>query len=43
MHYGTFNLTDEPLDEPLEWIEKIAEENPGKIRILKPGEVLRID
>jgi len=43
MHYGTYKLTDEPLDEPLEWIEKIAEENPGKIRIMKPGEVLRMD
>ena len=39
MHYGTFNLTDEPLDEPLQWIEKIVKENPGEIVVLKGGEV----
>ncbi len=40
MHYGTFKLTDEPLDEPLEWIKKIDKENPDKVKILKVGEVL---
>ena len=39
MHYGTFKLTDEPLDEPLEWIEQIDRENQNKIKILKVGEV----
>jgi len=42
MHYGSYRLTDEPLDEPLQWIERIAAEHPGKIRILKVGEVLSI-
>ena len=42
MHYGTFKLTDEPLDEPLEWIEQIDKENPNKIKILKVGESLGI-
>lgn len=42
MHYGTFELSDEPLDEPLQWIDKISKSNPGKIEILKAGEVLSI-
>lgn len=42
MHYGTFKLTDEPLDEALTWIEKIDKENPNTINILKVGEVLDI-
>jgi L-ascorbate metabolism protein UlaG (beta-lactamase superfamily) len=42
MHYGTFKLTDEPLDEPLEWIEQIDRENQNKIKILKVGELLGI-
>jgi len=39
MHYGTFKLTDEPLDEALAWMQQIAKENPDKINILKAGEV----
>jgi L-ascorbate metabolism protein UlaG (beta-lactamase superfamily) len=42
MHYGTYNLTDEPLDEPLEWIQKIDREHPKQIQILKAGEVLTL-
>ena len=42
MHYGTFNLTDEPLDEPLMWVEELAKENPNMIKILNIGEVLTI-
>jgi len=42
MHYGTFKLSDEPLDEPLSWIKKIALANPNKIEILNVGEVLII-
>jgi len=42
MHYGSFDLSDEPLDEPLHWINKISKLNPGKIEILKAGEVLTI-
>ena len=40
MHYGSYKLTDEPLDEPLQWMEQIAAEHPGRIRILKVGEVM---
>ena len=39
MHYGTFDLSDEPLDEPLEWMEQIAEKNPTEICFLNVGEV----
>ncbi|BAF72032.1 MBL fold metallo-hydrolase [Sulfurovum sp. NBC37-1] len=42
MHYGTFKLTDEPLDEPLQWIEKIADAHPDTVVILKPGEVFNM-
>ena len=39
MHYGTFKLTDEPLDEPLSWMETLARENSNMIKILNVGEV----
>lgn len=42
MHYGTFDLSDEPLDEPLEWMGKIATKNPNKICFLKVGEILTL-
>jgi len=42
IHYGTYKLTDEPLDEPLEWIKKIDEHYPHCIQILKAGEVLTL-
>ena len=42
MHYGTYRLTDEPLDEPLQWMQKIAAEHPGKVCFLKAGEVLTL-
>jgi len=40
MHYGTFELTDEPLDEPLQWMQEIDIKHPEKIRFLNAGEVL---
>ncbi len=42
MHYGTFDLSDEPLDEPLEWMERIATKNPNKICFLRVGEVFTL-
>ncbi|NPA83646.1 MAG: metal-dependent hydrolase [Epsilonproteobacteria bacterium] len=36
-HYGTFILSDEPVEEPLRWIEELAIED-GRIQILQPGE-----
>lgn len=42
MHYGTYRLTDEPLDEPLEWLEKIMQNTSCKITIMQAGEVLTL-
>jgi len=42
MHYGTFDLSDEPLDEPLKWMKQIAAENSDDICFLKPGEILTL-
>jgi len=42
MHYGTFNLSDEPLDEPLQWMQEINKKHPGKISFLNAGEVLAL-
>jgi len=39
MHYGTFKLTDEPLNEPKEWIEKLQLQYPKKITPVSIGEV----
>ena len=40
MHYGTFDLSDEPMGEPLEWMEKIAAEHSGEIQFVTTGNVL---
>jgi len=40
MHYGTYKLTDEPLDEPLQWMQQIDQSCSEKIHFLKAGEVL---
>jgi len=42
IHYGTFGLTDEPINEPNEWIEEIKKKNPDKICIYDIGEVQKI-
>ena len=42
MHYGTFDLSDEPLDEPLKWMKLIAAENSDDICFLKAGEILTL-
>jgi len=42
MHYGTYKLTDEPLDEPLQWMQEIDKSCPEKIYFLKAGEVLSL-
>ena len=39
MHYGTFDLSDEPMEEPLEWMKKIAAGHPDDIRFLTTGSV----
>ena len=44
MHYGTFDLADEPLGDPLRVLNELAETeiSEGKIRPLKVGEMLLI-
>lgn len=43
IHYGTFRLSDEPLDEPLEWFNALASTNsyPFETKVLGIGEVYR--
>jgi len=43
IHYGTFRLSDEPMDEPLAWFSDLTEggENPVAARILRIGETYR--
>lgn len=43
MHYGTYKLTDEALDEPLLWMKEIAKKHPDEICFMKVGEVLQLD
>lgn len=40
IHWGTFRLSTEPFDEPIDWLRRIAAERglAERIRILKPGE-----
>lgn len=44
MHYGTFDLADEPLGEPLRWIKQLEKDRKinGTLLALQPGEVLTI-
>jgi L-ascorbate metabolism protein UlaG (beta-lactamase superfamily) len=45
IHYGTFNLSDELLHEPLEWFEQLLSKHdyPFSQRILQIGEVYRFN
>jgi len=45
MHYGTYDLSDEPLSEPLREIRRLETQGDiaGTLRVLKIGEVLRLD
>ncbi|GGK70737.1 membrane protein [Rufibacter glacialis] len=42
MHYGVFDLSDEPFGEPLRWIKKLESQGaiPGKLKCLAIGEAL---
>jgi len=42
MHYGAFKLTDEPMNEPEIWIDKIKEQHHADIYKIKVGEVLKV-
>ena len=41
MHYGTFDLSDEPLGEPVQRLHQLNEKNgiKGSLKLLKPGEI----
>lgn len=45
IHYGTFHLSDEPLNEPLEWFEQLiaADTYPFEAKVLQIGEVYRFN
>lgn len=40
IHWGTFRISSEPLDEPIAWLSRLAEERriADRIKILQPGE-----
>jgi hypothetical protein len=43
MHFGTFQLTDEPIDEPVQWLERARAEKglaPEQFCALEPGQTL---
>lgn len=44
IHYGTFRLSDEPLDEPLEWFNALTSANayPFETKVLGIGEIYRL-
>ena len=39
-HYGTFNLSDEPIGEPHSWITRLAKTSKIDIKIVDAGEIL---
>ncbi len=43
IHYGTFKLSDEPIDEPREWFEYLVSQNtyPFSAHLLNIGEIYR--
>lgn len=45
IHYGTFKLSDEPVDEPIEWFEHLASSSPHPFhpRTLRIGEIYRFN
>lgn len=44
MHYGTFDLADEPIGEPLRWLKQLEKDGKinGELHALRPGEVFAI-
>jgi len=44
IHYGTFRLSDEPLDEPLEWFTQLVGTHsyPFETKVLGIGEIYRL-
>ena len=44
MHWGTFQLTDEPMDEPIQLLGKLTQklDNPNKFIALMHGQTIKI-
>jgi L-ascorbate metabolism protein UlaG (beta-lactamase superfamily) len=44
MHYGTYDLSDEPLGEPVRWLQKLEKEGKinGRMKLLDVGEVYKL-
>ena len=42
MHYGTYKLSNEPIDEPLVWLNEASKRTFANIEILQPGEVFTL-
>jgi L-ascorbate metabolism protein UlaG (beta-lactamase superfamily) len=42
MHYGTFDLSDEPRGEPMRWLKRLESENKIKGKLIAPeiGEIV---
>jgi L-ascorbate metabolism protein UlaG (beta-lactamase superfamily) len=45
MHYGTFNLSDEPLGEPYRMLQQAEHQNkiPGELKLAAVGEEILLD
>jgi len=44
MHWGTFQLTDEPMNEPIQLLGKLTQklDNPNKFTALMHGQTIKI-
>jgi len=42
MHYGTYDLSNEPMNEPYNWIQELFKDEKGRLSLLHPGEVMRL-
>ncbi len=42
MHYGTYDLSNEPMNEPYLWIQQLFAKEQEKLALLHPGDVLRV-
>jgi N-acyl-phosphatidylethanolamine-hydrolysing phospholipase D len=44
MHWGTFQLTDEPMDEPIQLLSKLTQKlyNPNQFTAMMHGQTIKI-
>lgn len=40
MHFGTYDLSNEPMNEPYLWIQELFKSDPSKLAMLHPGQVM---